>query len=362
MAKKKVLIVGPLSSGHIQNWIMPFLDEYQFIFFTLHNTELSAEFSDCKTINFPRVTGTRLDFLFAIPFLQYCVNKYRPDLIHGHFLSSYGLMLAPIYAKCKKVLSIWGTDINGKVSTNSTLKFLAKGAIQRYAKINAPANHMADKLLDLGAKKEQIDVFQYGIKLESYPTKEVNRKNDVRFLSIRNWDELYNIENVIKAYHEFGRQFQGKSELIIVGRSTPERSAGIQHLADKCSTEHAKVTIAGFLNKEQLLALIANSDVVVSVPTMDGLPLSVLEAMYVGLYPLVSDIDANRELFDDAQATFVNASEIEQIVNGYHKSTQLVTSSQLAQVLERNRQYVIEHASYDKNTKKLKAIYDSLSL
>jgi glycosyltransferase involved in cell wall biosynthesis len=54
----------------------------------------------------------------------------------------------------------------------------------------------------------------------------------------------------------------------------------------------------GKLSREALLARLARSDVFISMARSDGTPISVLEAMTSGVFPVLSDIPANRELLD----------------------------------------------------------------
>jgi glycosyltransferase involved in cell wall biosynthesis len=55
-----------------------------------------------------------------------------------------------------------------------------------------------------------------------------------------------------------------------------------------------------------MLQQMSNADLFVSIPTRDGTPLSLLEAMVLGLFPIVSTIDANKELLNNGVSEFVN--------------------------------------------------------
>ncbi|MBQ0330556.1 hypothetical protein J9231_22265, partial [Providencia rettgeri] len=196
---KTILVVSPLTSGHMQKWIYPIRKDYKFIFFTLHNTMLSDDFIDCEIISCPRITNTRLDFIIAIPYLQFVILKKKPDLIFSCFLSSYGLMTSFTKTKSKKILSVWGTDVNGKTLNNKFINFFVKKTKNKFHWINSPAFHIKKKLVDLGFPSNRIDVFQYGINIPEYKTKKKeNSALPIKLLSIRNWDDLYNIDYIIK--------------------------------------------------------------------------------------------------------------------------------------------------------------------
>ena len=56
--------------------------------------------------------------------------------------------------------------------------------------------------------------------------------------------------------------------------------------------------------------------------TIEGLSISLLEAMSYGLPIIASDIPANREVLEDDMAIWVRPENVEDIVNAYRKSIQ----------------------------------------
>lgn len=361
--KERVLVVGPLSSGHIQKWVKPLLNEFDFIFFTLHRSENDKVLEGMPIISFPRVTSTRIDFLLAVPLLIYTILKYSPNLLHAHFLSSYGLMVSMCdFKNIPKILSTWGTDVNGKAQTNKLLRYFLKRAVSNYNIINAPAHHIKEKLQTLGFKGNNIEVFQYGINLTEYPVKECTQEksDQMVFLSIRNWDDLYNIKSVLIAFSMFSKESKNKATLRLVGKGDLKTKAAIEGLVKTLYFGDNEVDIIGFVDNESLKRLLLASDFVVSIPSIDGTPLSVLESIYVGLIPIVSDIDANREWFCEKTAIFVDQTEVTSIVRGFHRGVELLAKSISQSMIIENRNKVIEKACYNTNTNRLKFLYNSL--
>ena len=360
--KSKVLVIGPMSSGHIQKWVDPIINDYEFVFFTLHNSSTSTTYRGHKVKAFPKLTNTKLDFLFALPYLLYLMLRIKPNLIHAHFLSSYGLMVGLACPRnVPKILSTWGTDVNGKVQKSAMLKHLVKVVSNKFITVNAPAHHMKEKMVKLGFDEDAIEVFQYGIDLDSYPTKSIDEmKGGVSFLSIRNWDELYNIENLISGYQVYCRNTNTASKLVLLGRGPASQEKKILKLISSLDFGAGEVIVKGFVDSETLKSTIYQADVLISIPSMDGAPLSVLEAAYVGLIPVLSNIDANHEWFNAKNAVFVEPQNIESIANGIEQAVKIVQSDHADKVMCENREKIVHSASYQINTRRMKNLYEQL--
>lgn len=358
---KKILLVAPLSPGHLQKWIKPFLNEYEFIFFTLHDVDLPEEYARFTKYKMPSITGTRFDFILAWPYLQLVSIKHSPDVIYASFLSSYGLLVALLFSNSKKYLSAWGTDVNGMKNKKYFFKFIVRSLINKFDWVNAPAKHMKFKLVKLGLDQKKIDVFQYGVDTSFLQEKKIKlsserEKGEIKFISIRNWAKLYNIESIIKGYSHFCNHSELPSQLTIVGKGTVLEERDILSLIDSLSFQNGEVNLIGFVDKYRLNSLLIENDVVISVPSMDGTPLSLLEAMYVGLLPIVSKIDANLEWIKNDCGVFTDDHNIS---FGFDRAKEMFFSSEIGTILNANRQIVLEKADYETNTKKLKLKFDS---
>lgn len=357
---KKIFIVAPLSSGHVQKWLLPFANDYEFVFFTLHPQDLPGEFKNCKVFKFPKLTGTKLDFILSIPYLQFEIIRSKPSLIYASFLSSYGLITALSFSRCRKILSTWGTDVNGKPQQSRFFAFIIKMLINKFDWINAPANHTKNKLILLGAQSDKIDVFQYGIDFSSYKLKENNVTDVVRFISIRNWDALYNIKNIISAYSHFCQNQLVKTELNILGKGDSKQYDEILSLVSNLDFKLGKVNVVGFVNKDELVEHLFRNDVVVSVPSMDGTPLSLLESMYVGLIPIVSKIDANYEWVDPKFGFFADPSSIEELRESLSSAFNCVVNNQHHEMIKENRLKVKLSSDYYTNTNRLNDVFKDM--
>ncbi|GAA4876909.1 glycosyltransferase [Ferrimonas pelagia] len=358
MKKIKVVSLGPTSSQHIQKWIGPFEEEIDSTVITLHPG--GARFTASEVISLRKYTGTKLDFLLNLFTVWRLLAKQKPDIVHFHFLSSYGLF-ALIPGRFSRILSAWGSDVNLSLKKNLIVKSVIKAALARFDCINSPALHIKDKLVSLGANRELIETFQYGVTIPTELVKSSPQmRHPIRFVSTRNWQDLYCIDKLVEGFCRFVENSKVDAVLYLYGgggASDRERILTILSNYDASVTD--KVVVKGYCEYNVLLKDLSTMDIFVSIPTRDGTPLSLLEAMGVGLYPIVSDIDANRECLDDQTATFIEGWEPSQIEVAIARSIERFSLSN--SWLEVNKRIISGKYSYDKNTARMKSLYERFS-
>lgn len=289
---------------------------------------------------------------------MYELILFRPDLTHVHFGSSYGLLSS--WLPGKKILSLWGTDVNGKMSQSQAFFQICRACYNRYDVINSPAHHITKKLISGGIEKRKILTFQYGIdinKLEKFRNKfprKIGSSDKVVFSSIRNWDELYQVRELIEVWDEITPD---NYILNIYGRSTSKSVT--QDIQELIVNSTNKVRLMGFLDQEQFYRSLCDSDGFISIPTMDGLPLSVLECMCLNLYPILSDIPANHELLEgeNDMEMFVPVPlkkiDIARAIHRYQSSSR----NEIDKLLLNNKKYVEENNNIIFNRERMFDIY-----
>lgn len=359
MSRKKILILGPLSSQHIQMWYRH-LDtrQYDVTVMTIHN---GGEAMDDKVkIIDVSVFKSRLDFIILAVFFFFYALITRPALINFHFLSSYGL-LALLTQNKNKILSTWGTDVNG-IGCSGVKRWLIKKALKRYKWINTPAQHMKKKLTQLGAEPERIEVYQYGIELGESAPKNVAasdaQNKPVKIVSNRNWGPIYNIDAIVQGFSLWLEKNNSVSaELLLYGSGDDSSRKKVMSLIDS-SPVNNQIKICGYTPKKEMLEQMTNANIFISIPNTDGTPLSLLEAINIGLLPIVSDIDANREWLNSEQAIFVQELTPEHVCQALQEAFSRLGSDEHRQKLRDAKTVVAQNANYHTNTQRF---YDKIN-
>ena len=104
-----------------------------------------------------------------------------------------------------------------------------------------------------------------------------------------------------------------------------------------------------FLSREEMQSVWSATDVLISVPTHDGISEGILEGMYAGCIPVVSDIPSNRSFLEDGvSGLFVGAEPADAdkiartLIDAVDRLPQLKDD-----MVERNRRWVAERASIE---------------
>jgi L-malate glycosyltransferase len=206
--------------------------------------------------------------------------------------------------------------------------------------VTAASKELERAALDLTSGKARPRVFQYGLDLRVWGYRERGAASQpVRIVSTRALGALYDVKTLIQATPIVRRSLP-QIEVIVCGEG-PQRSE-LERLAVELGVSDV-VSFLGPQSEEALAATLREADVYVSTSLSDGLSLSLLEAMAAGLYPVVSDISANRALISDGANGLLFAP-----TSAESLATALIDAARRGddhlRARRQNRDYVEQHA------------------
>ena len=115
----------------------------------------------------------------------------------------------------------------------------------------------------------------------------IQRKNHegIRFISVRHLRPLYNIPCILEAYRQVRGQYEDCS-LTILGQG-PQREE-LEQMVKKLHI--LDVTFVGQVPNTEIMRYLSESDIMLSAPHIDNMPVSVLEAMNAGVLVISSRV------------------------------------------------------------------------
>ena len=234
-----------------------------------------------------------LDRLLEVKYLRTLVTQmcYWPllirelrgaDVVHVFSASYWSFLLAPLPAIV--VARLFGKPVllnyhSGEAPDHLERSWLARRTLQRWVDYNVvPSPFLRDVLASFGipaavvSNTLDLGEFRYRVREPLRP----------RLLSTRNFEPLYNVACVLRAFARVQARHPDAS-LVLVGSGSQEDA--LRTLAAQLALRH--VTFTGRVWPAEIAHFYADADIYLQAPSIDNMPLSVLEAFASGL-PVVS--------------------------------------------------------------------------
>lgn len=293
------------------------------------------------------------------------VKKNLPDIIHGHFITEGGY-LAYLSGVKPLVVTAWGSDIYLYPKQSFVKKLLTQRTLQNADLITIDSNDLKNKVVKLGASSEKSYIIQFGVDTKLFnPKYDVNAlkkelkigDNEKIIFSPRMIKPIYNIDNIVKAFKLLQRDF---SNLRLILKSYIEKDKEyrkyIEELAKRLGVE-ARIIFIGKVKYSIMPKLYNLSDVLVSIPTTDGTPVSVLEAMACGCSIVASDIPSLKEWIINGWNGYLVKVEDPEEISQKIKKCLLIKSDERKKIINRNLNIIRERADYFSNMKEMERLY-----
>jgi glycosyltransferase involved in cell wall biosynthesis len=305
----------------------------------------------------------RLGYLLKLLRARRTVRRIAPDVLHAHWLTSYGLLALAVDRRgLPLVVTAHGDDV--LIAPRSRpMRAIVQRVLRAARLITVPSEAMHAAVMELLAPVAPpaagIAVFQYGV--ESRRLASAGRRHregavrldgELRIVSARALLDLYRIDALLDAVALL-RDDGTPVHLDLLGdgplRGELEERAARLGIAGLC-TFHGAVTPA------RVEQLVGASDVYVSVSESDGVSLALLEALALGAVPVLSDIPANRPWVNDGATGVLVEIDPVDIADGIRRAAALDRE----RVAADNLSIVAERADRDTNLAACELLVDSL--
>lgn len=221
--------------------------------------------------------------------------KQKPDIIHGHYISHYGI-LAAIFKKiaggtlCQ---TAWGTDIlKGRKGCR---KWLTRWALTQSKIVTCDAQHMAKTLANTSTDIEKIRIINFGTDTDTYRPTNMNTRTQTNMntytpvvISLRAHKPLYDLGTLIKAAAKIAKTH--KTRFAIAGDGPMWKT----HMKMVSELGANNTSLPGNIPPNQVAEELAKADIYVNTSLSDaGLAASTAEAMACGLPIITTDFGDN---------------------------------------------------------------------
>jgi glycosyltransferase involved in cell wall biosynthesis len=253
--------------------------------------------------SFQRFIPNYLSFIQPTKEMRIFIKKSSFDIIHGFQITNYGMLAAQLNFH-PYVLSTLGSDIffnpsNGPFYRKFILKKVMKFAVSQADSITVETE-IGKNVLEsyLHVPSGKIKIIKFGIEIENFSQKPLSGHRNVTVVSPRAVTKLYNIDLIVRSIPHCRKQIPAIKFIFLMGIGNDRMITYILELAKQLNVHGSIEFIHRILNYKEIAEVYSKADILVSIPTSDSLPKSVLEGVLCNTIPVLSDIPANRNLLD----------------------------------------------------------------
>ena len=295
------------------------------------------------------------------------IGSIQPDLVHAHFISTYG-KLAYLAGRKPYIVTAWGTDIYGFHNLRCVDRILTRQCLRRADLVTCDSQDLKRAIVALGVQGARVQVVHHGVDTELF--RPLVHRHELRatlgiadhewvLLSPRSLKPLYNIEIIVKAFFRVCAAVPDSRLVIKDYYGDPAYRESVFALVRGLGLER-RVTFAGYGPYEDMARWYNVADIVVSLATTDSAPMSVLEAMACGAIVVASDLASLRDYVANGEDGFLVDPRDEKVVAEKIIEALLKWHGVDASRSTRNRRVVIQKADYGTHMRRMQCLCANL--
>jgi len=232
--------------------------------------------------------------------------------------------------RVKYITKLHGGNLPDRIQNNPVFcDLIFKNA---YA-ITAPSGYLMDSFKK--RKYKNLIFLPNTIDISKYPYQE-RKVTDPKLLWVRSFSSIYNPKMAIKVLYELKKEYPN-AKLCMVG---PDKEDALQGCIDFARQLDVEVIFTGKLSKEEWVSLSKEYTVFINTTHFDNTPISLLEAMAIGLPIVSTNVGGIPFLVDDNEtALLVHDDAVAEMVAAIKK---LIDDEPLTLKLIRNSRQLVE--------------------
>lgn len=362
----KILILANPDNYHTIKWVNSLSEQgIEICLFGLNNYDknllhknVTIEIFDAPLKSQKDIDGSisKIIYLASLKRLKNFIRKVKPDILHAHYVSSYGL-LGALTGFHPFFISVWGRDIYDIPEKNVIYKKLVRYGLDKADMLFSTSNAMA-----LQTKKftnKLVEVIPFGIDINKYKPMKVDtlfNKDDIVIGTVKTLEKKYGIEYLIRTFKLIKEKLPAVHlKLLIVGTGILENH--LKTLVKELGLENDAV-FTGFIVPEEVPKYHNMLDIyaALSIEDSESFGVSVLEASACEKPVVVSDVSGFKEVVANNISGFiVERKNIDQTADVIIK---LIADKKLREEIgSAGRKHVEQFYNWEDNLSKMISTY-----
>ncbi len=299
----------------------------------------------------------KLSYLKHVGILKKAIRNFKPDVLHAHYATSYGLVGA-LSGFHPFVISAWGTDVMKFPQKNFINRAVLKYNLRKADALCATSFTIKNYLKPVTAKA--VHVIPFGVNIEAFKPKNVTplfEEQAFVFGCIKSLEKLYNTDVSIKAFAALKTKFPDRVlKLLIVGDGSQLHN--LKHLVTELNI-HEHVLFTGRIPFSQIPDYCNRLDVFLNISDYESFGVSVIEAMACEKAVIVTNTGGLKEIVEDE--SYGSLVEVGNVAQTAMEMEKYLTNPELKKrVGVKARQKVLEKYNWDNNIQEMINVYKQL--
>jgi glycosyltransferase involved in cell wall biosynthesis len=364
----RILLLSDIDSSHTRKWAVSLANRgHAIAVFSLRRSESEwyKKYPELRVIDaegyatgkFYARSFSKLSYLRFVPALRAAIQEFKPDVVHAHYATSYGLL--GVRSKFHPlVISVWGSDIFEFPKSSWLNRRLVTYNLNRADRILSTSHVMKDEVLKYVQRK--VEVTPFGVDTEQFSPKAVPHifAPGTKVIGIiKSLEENYGIDVLLRAFALVKKEFTTSPvKLLIAGDGS--RAQAYRDLSDTLDLAD-DVVFTGRLPQEEIATVHNQLDIFVSLSVFESFGVSLVEAMACEKPAVVTAVGGLKEVaVENETALFVPPRDDRKTADAILQL--LRNSDQAKQFGEAGRRRVLSLYDWQKNLDQIEAIYSDL--
>lgn len=297
---------------------------------------------------------SKLRYLKIIPHVKKILKDFKPNILHSHYASSYGLIGALLNYH-PFILSVWGSDVFDFPKISYLNKIIFKFVLNSADRILSTSNIMTKEINNYTNKEIRCTPFGIDTDLfKSFYTDSLFAKKDFIIGTVKNLEKIYGIDTLIQSFKYLKEKHsQLNVKLLIIGDGSERKN--LIELAKKLDIDK-DILFTGKVYHSELPKYYNMMNVAVFLSRKESFGVSVLESSSCELPVIVSNIGGLPEVVENGiTGLIVNKDDPESTANAI---SEMIFKESLKNSLGKNgRARVLRDYNFKDNLEQMINIY-----
>ena len=292
----KICYLADVNNYHTEKWARYFVNKgHEVVIISLSKGQIEG----CKVYDFnyrnvkKLSTIKKLSYLVFVSKIKKIIKNEKPDVVHAHYASSYGL-ISKLVGFNPTIVSLWGSDILLFPKKSFLHKFIIKKILNANNYLFSTSEYMIKEANKYLKKTKTIYLTPFGVDINKFQSLKGTKDNQRFVIGInKSLEDISGIDILLKALHQLKQKAEELDiELRIAGK-------GSQYNYLKKVVYQLKlvenVKFYGFLNQSEVITFLQSLDVAVYPSRSESFGVSAIEAQACGIPVIASNVDGFKE-------------------------------------------------------------------